>query len=152
MTRSPTKKEIDEERIVSVRAGKPVAVFFSERNIPDILLRLNFTGRADDVSIDDEGRIAVTIGPTNIPSKLHPLILQRTLARWEDLSISPAVLETNVDLTQIELRAIDAFQRGTKRIDEMERMIGDVKTESSEDDELALLFGAITPAEWRDSE
>jgi hypothetical protein len=149
-TRAPTEKEIEEERIISVRAGKPVAVFFSEPEVPDILLRLNFVGRADDVQLDSKGRVAVVVGPTSVPSRLHPLLLEHTLSLHGHLKKNPTILETNVDLTSIELRAIDAFQRGTKQRVQAAEGLSAGQLEQLKDEELALLFGSAQSSTLRD--
>jgi len=145
LKRAATEKEIDEERIISIRTGRPTALFFHEENIRSPLLRLCYVGRLDERYTDGKD-VVLEVGATSIPSKLHILLLKNALYHWKDLSKLIIVAETNVDLTHVELRAIDAFHRGTKR---KIKQYGDVapdiinKITEMKEKELNILFGTV---------
>jgi len=107
------ESEERQERIMTVREGKPVAVFFGEMHVSDPLLLLTYVGRVENVSIK-RGELLVYVGAPNAASRLSNLLFELYLSEWSELSAAVLALEANVDLTQLELKAIDAFQRGTK--------------------------------------
>lgn len=134
------ENEIEEGRIISVREGKPVATFFNE-DIPNPLLRLCVVGRVEEVRLDGDD-VIVSIGMPNIPSKLQPILFGYYLRKWFELGDEVLAIETNVDLTQMELKAIDAYHRGTKlKIKSLKTEIKNAKEEA-----LEILFGK--PPEW----
>ncbi|ADC65802.1 conserved hypothetical protein [Ferroglobus placidus DSM 10642] len=140
LRREVREREIREERIISVREGRPVAVFFYE-DVKSPLLRLSFVGRVDEFQ-QEEDEVSILVSAPNIPSRLHHILFKFYLENWRDLTLSILAVETNVDLTQMELRAIDAFQRGTKRMKEklynLEENLENLKNEA-----LAILFGSL---------
>lgn len=108
-------EERAQERILTVRDGKPVALFFNEPSIPDPLLRLALIGRVEETGIDEEDRRAfVRVEAPNAPSRIHHMLFKLYFRQWGSLSARAIAVETNVDLTQLELRAVDAYQRATK--------------------------------------
>ncbi len=141
------KRELEEDRIITIRKGRPAALFFHEEHVRSPLLRLCFVGRVDEVTIDeDNGKVLVTVGAPNIPSRLHQILFKFYLKRWGDLTLKVIGVETNVDLTQLELRAIDAFQRGTRIIrDRPEKL--DEELNKFREEALEVLFGRI-PRAW----
>jgi len=140
LKRELRKKEVEEDRTISIREGKPVALFFNEE-IPNPLLRLTVVGRVEEVR-DEGDQLVATIGMPNLPSRIHPILLEYYLRKWFELGKDVIALETNVDLTQIELRAIDAYHRGTKlKIRALQNELDRARTEAFE-----LLFGE--PPSW----
>lgn len=138
LERELRKRELEEDRIISVREGRPVAVFFNESEVKDPLLRLSLVGRVDEVR--DEGeRVVAVVGMPNIPSKLQPILFEFYL-RWYDLADKVLAVETNVDLTQMELRAIDAYHRGTKQ---KIKAVEEEKLERAKNEALEVLFGKL---------
>jgi len=144
------KKELEEDRIITIREGKPAALFFHEEHVRSPLLRLCFVGRVDEVTIDEDNeKILVTVGAPNIPSRLHQVLFKFYLKQWGDLTSRIIGVETNVDLTQLELRAIDAFQRGTRRVRDRPEGL-DQELEKLREEALEVLFGKI-PRMWGES-
>ena len=138
-----------EERLLTVRQGKPVAVFFNERHVRSPLLRLTYVGRVEEVELTEGGEVMVLITSPNLASRLQNILFIDYLREWPDLTTEIVALETNVDLTQLELKAIDAFQRATKRArdkirDELKKFREELKISRKE--ALAELFGS--PPWW----
>jgi len=110
--------------ITTVREGKPVLVIFRDNYIINPLLRLSFHGRVDNIDIIEHNGhdyVVVAVSAPNMPSRLSLLILD-TIAKYDKLFLEkPMAVEINVDLTQLELQAIDAYHRATKEI--LKRMI-----------------------------
>ena len=141
LKRKLRKGEIEEGRIISVREGKPVAAFFNEE-IQNPLLRLCFVGRVEELR-DDGDYIYCSIGTPSIPSKLQPILFGYYLKKWLELGDEVIALETNVDLTQMELKAIDAYHRGTKiKIKSLKNEL-----EMAKEEALEILFGKL-PNWW----
>jgi len=136
--------EESQKRVMTVREGKPVAVFFGEMHVKDPLLLLTYTGRVGEVSIEGD-ELSVYVCAPNIASKLTDVLFEIYLSEWPELSNTVLALETNVDLTQLELKAIDAFQRGTKhaiqKLKEAEEAPKSI--EEFKEKALAELFGTI---------
>jgi len=105
-----------DERVLTVREGKPVAVFFGESHVRDPLLSLTYTGRVEEVRVDREGMLVIDVGAPSVASRINDVLFEFYLSTWKELTGGALVLETNVDLTQLELKAIDAFQQSTKKI------------------------------------
>jgi len=144
LLRKAREYEERQERVMTVREGKPVAVFFGEMHVRDPLLLLTYTGRVGEVSIEGS-ELSVHVCAPNITSKLTDVLFELYLSKWPELSTAVLALETNVDLTQLELKAIDAFQRGTKHAIQAFKETGEAPKSIEEFKEKALaeLFGTI---------
>ena len=112
--RSIRDKEREEERILTVREGKPVALFFNERNVQSPLLRLTYIGRVEETEFVRDSQVSVLVSSPNLPGRLQNELFKLYIEECPDLTSEVIALETNVDLTQLELKAIDAFQRSTQ--------------------------------------
>ncbi len=106
-------------RPVTVREGKPVLVIFRDPYVDNLLLRPSFHGRVDEINIvreDGEEYLVVYASAPNMASRLSILILD-SISRYDrGLLEKPFAVEVNVDLTQLELQAIDALQRATRNL------------------------------------
>ena len=146
LRRRVRENEERQDRVITVREGKPVAVFFGEMHVSDPLLLLTYVGRVGEVSIDGSELSVYTCAP-NTASRLSDLLFELYLSEWGELSTAVLALETNVDLTQLELKAIDAFQRGTKcavqELKEVEEEEIPKSVEEFRERALAELFGTI---------
>ncbi|RLI79707.1 hypothetical protein DRP04_08885, partial [Archaeoglobales archaeon] len=140
------EREEREDRIITLREGRPAALFFHEPHVQSPVLRLSFIGRVDEVT-DEGDDVWVTVGAPNIPSRLQPILFRFYLEKWGELSGEIIAVETNVDLTQMELRAIDAFQRGTRRRMNERSELGE-DLERLKQEALDVLFGTM-PSFWR---
>ncbi len=120
LTRRIRDEEANQYRPLTVRTGRPVLVIFNESHIKDILLRLSFFGRVDEISFETY-LLKVSIGPTNQASKLQLEILKNYATAHPEVTNCIVAVEGNVDLTQLELRAVDAYQRATKKAKELKK-------------------------------
>jgi hypothetical protein len=112
-------REEEERRGVplTVREGKPVTIFLGDSE--EIIYSTSFSGNVDKVSTQgDELRVVVSFEGKF--TKLSYFLLRDLLSREEKLSRGVVAVESNVDLTHIELMAIDAFQRAVKKLAEEE--------------------------------
>ncbi len=102
-------------RLKTVREGKPVLVIFRDAYITNPLMRLSFHGRVEEIKVEG-GRVKLCVTAPNMASRI-PIIVYSIIAR-RDPSVfrETIVIETNVDLTQLELQAVDAFQRSTRSL------------------------------------
>ena len=112
------KKYVDVPfRPLTLREGKPVLVIFRDPYVNNLLLRLSFHGRVDEIDIikkNDSDYLVVYVSAPNMASRLSILILD-TISKYDNSILKrPFAIEVNVDLTQLELQAIDAFHRATK--------------------------------------
>jgi len=102
---------------LTVREGKPVTIFLGDSD--EIIYSTSFSGNVDKVLREgDELRVVVSFEGKF--TKLSYFLLRDLLSREEKLSRGVVALESNVDLTHIELMAIDAFQRAVKKLAEEE--------------------------------
>jgi len=136
------ESEEREGRVMTVREGKPVAVFFGELHVSDPLLLLTYSGRVGEVSIDG-GELSVYVLAPNVASRLSDILFELYLSEWRELTSTVIALETNVDLTQLELKAIDAFQRGTKTASRALKKEVSEELEKFKQRALAELFGTV---------
>jgi hypothetical protein len=112
-------REEEERRGVplTVREGKPVTIFLGDSD--EIIYSVSFSGNVDKVLREgDELRVVVSFEGKF--TKLSYFLLRDLLSREEKLSRGVVAVESNVDLTHIELMAIDAFQRAVKKLAEEE--------------------------------
>jgi hypothetical protein len=112
-------REEEERRGVplTVREGKPVTIFLGDSE--EIIYSTSFSGNVDKVLREgDELRVVVSFEGKF--TKLSYFLLRDLLSREEKLSRGVVAVESNVDLTHIELMAIDAFQRAVKKLAEEE--------------------------------
>jgi len=112
-------REEEERRGVplTVREGKPVTIFLGDSD--EIIYSTSFSGNVDKVLREgDELRVVVSFEGKF--TKLSYFLLRDLLSREEKLSRGVVAVESNVDLTHIELMAIDAFQRAVKKLAEEE--------------------------------
>ncbi|MFZ8838326.1 MAG: hypothetical protein ACO2PM_05205 [Pyrobaculum sp.] len=112
-------REEEERRGVplTVREGKPVTIFLGDSE--EIIYSTSFSGNVDKVLTQvDELRVVVSFEGKF--TKLSYFLLRDLLSREEKLSRGVVAVESNVDLTHIELMAIDAFQRAVKKLAEEE--------------------------------
>jgi hypothetical protein len=112
-------REEEERRGVplTVREGKPVTIFLGDSD--EIIYSTSFSGNVDKVLTEgDELRVVVSFEGKF--TKLSYFLLRDLLSREEKLSRGVVAVESNVDLTHIELMAIDAFQRAVKKLAEEE--------------------------------
>ena len=112
-------REEEERRGVplTVREGKPVTIFLGDSD--EIIYSVSFSGNVDKVLTQgDELRVVVSFEGKF--TKLSYFLLRDLLSREEKLSRGVVAVESNVDLTHIELMAIDAFQRAVKKLAEEE--------------------------------
>ena len=126
--------------IVTLREGKPAVVYFNEPHVADPLLRLNFYGVVAESRYDEtEDRIVVRIEPVSPPSRVYLPRLMDLQAENPDLFRNVLAFEVNVELTHLELLALDAYERGTYRA-----LTKFDKEELSEAEQtLALIFGGL---------
>jgi len=102
---------------LTVREGKPVTIFLGDSD--EIIYSTSFSGNVDKVLTQgDELRVVVSFEGKF--TKLSYFLLRDLLSREEKLSRGVVAVESNVDLTHIELMAIDAFQRAVKKLAEEE--------------------------------
>ena len=102
---------------LTVREGKPVTIFLGDSE--EIIYSTSFSGNVDKVLREgDELRVVVSFEGKF--TKLSYFLLRDLLSREEKLSRGVVAVESNVDLTHIELMAIDAFQRAVKKLAEEE--------------------------------
>jgi len=112
-------REEEERRGVplTVRAEKPVTIFLGDSH--EIIYSTSFSGNVDRVLTQgDELRVVVSFEGKF--TKLSYFLLRDLLSREEQLRRGVVAVESNVDLTHIELMAIDAFQRAVKKLAEEE--------------------------------
>jgi len=112
-------REEEERRGVplTVREGKPVTIFLGDSD--EIIYSTSFSGNVDKVLREgDELRVVVSFEGKF--TKLSYFLLRDLLSREEKLSRGVVAVESNVDLTHIELMGIDAFQRAVKKLAEEE--------------------------------
>jgi hypothetical protein len=112
-------REEEERRGVplTVREGKPVTIFLGDSD--EIIYSTSFSGNVDKVLREgDELRVVVSFEGKF--TKLSYFLLRDLFSREEKLSRGVVAVESNVDLTHIELMAIDAFQRAVKKLAEEE--------------------------------
>jgi len=110
-------REEEERRGVplTVREGKPVTIFLGDSE--EIIYSTSFSGNVDKVLTQgDELRVVVSFEGKF--TKLSYFLLRDLFSREEKLSLGVVAVESNVDLTHIELMAIDAFQRAVKKLAE----------------------------------
>lgn len=97
---------------MTVREGKPVTVFL--RDVDEVVFSSNFTGVVDHVDFG-RGVVRVRVSFEGRFSKMSFFIARDLLSAEPELGRGVVAVEGNVDLTHIELMAIDAFQRSVKR-------------------------------------
>ena len=136
LKRRVRRREEEEQRIITVREGKPVILFVSERDVKDPLMRLSLHCRVDSVDIEDRNIIRVEVGAPTAVSKLSIKIFENYLRNYSEIVEGIIAVETNIDLTQLELKAVDAYQRGTKRISKIDK--------NQEREAFSLVFGDIS--------
>jgi len=136
LKRKVRKREEEEQRIITVREGSPVILFASECDVEDPLMRLSLHCRVDDVNVEDKNIIRVEVGAPTAVSKLSIKIFENYLRNYPEIVEGIIAVETNIDLTQLELKAVDAYQRGTKRISKID--------ENQEKEAFSLVFGDIS--------
>jgi len=106
-------------RPLTLREGKPVLVIFRDLYINNLLMRLSFHGRIDEINIIKKNNmdyIVLYVSAPNMASRLSILILDSISKYDKSILEKPLAIEVNVDLTQLELQAIDAFHRATKEL------------------------------------
>jgi len=108
---------------LTVREGKPVFLFL--KDVEEPIYRVNFSGNVGKVDIDDD-YVRVRVNFEGRFSRLSYFLLRDLVEREPDLRFNVLAVEGNVDLTHIELMAIDAFQRATKELAK-EEGVGDVE-------------------------
>jgi len=108
---------------LTVREGKPVFLFL--RDVEEPIYRVNFSGNVGRVEADDD-YVRVRVNFENRFSRVSYFLLRDLIEREPDLKFNVLAVEGNVDLTHIELMAIDAFQRATKVLAK-EGDVGDVE-------------------------
>jgi hypothetical protein len=117
LIRSVREEEVRRDVPLTVRAGKPVTIFLGDSH--EIIYSTSFSGNVDKVLTQgDELRVVVSFEGKF--TKLSYFLLRDLLSREEKLSRGVVAVESNVDLTHIELMAIDAFQRAVKKLAEEE--------------------------------
>ena len=136
LKRRTRKTEEEEQRIITVREGRPVILFVSEWDVKDPLMRLSLHCRVDNVDIEDRNIVKVEVGAPTAVSKLSIKIFENYLRNYPGIAKGIVVVETNIDLTQLELKAVDAYQRGTKRISKIDK--------NQEKEAFSLVFGDIS--------
>jgi len=108
---------------LTVREGKPVFLFL--KDVEEPIYRVNFSGNVGKVDADDD-YVRVRVNFENRFSRISYFLLRDLVKREPDLRFNVLAVEGNVDLTHIELMAIDAFQRATKKLAK-EGGVGDVE-------------------------
>jgi len=108
---------------LTVREGKPVFLFLKDVDEP--IYRVNFSGNVGRIEADDD-YVRVRVNFEGRFSRLSYFLLRDLVERESDLRFNVLAVEGNVDLTHIELMAIDAFQRATKELAK-EGGVGDVE-------------------------
>jgi hypothetical protein len=98
---------------LTVRAGKPVAIFL--RDAEEIIYSTSFSGTVDRVEVRG-GELTVTVSFEGKLAKLSYFLLRDLLEREGELARGVVAVEGNIDLTHLELMAIDAFQRSVKEL------------------------------------
>ena len=136
LKRRVRRREEEEQRIITVREGKPVILFVSEWDVKDPLMRLSLHCRVDSVDIEDRNIIRVEVGAPTAVSKLSIKIFENYLRNYSEIVEGIIAVETNIDLTQLELKAVDAYQRGTKRISKIDK--------NQEKEAFSIVFGDIS--------
>jgi hypothetical protein len=117
LIRSVREEEDRRSVPLTVREGKPVTIFLGDSE--EIIYSTSFSGNVDKVLTQgDELRVVVSFEGKF--TKLSYFLLRDLLSREEKLSRGVVAVESNVDLTHIELMAIDAFQRAVKKLAEEE--------------------------------
>ncbi|NPA84492.1 MAG: hypothetical protein GXO07_00620 [Crenarchaeota archaeon] len=140
LLRPPLKWEVEERHLITVREGKPVALFFNESHVSSPLLRLNVHGTVSEVKYDPEiDKVVVRVSPANKLSMIYPLILRDHEKEAPEAFRDVVALEANVELTQLELLGITAAEmstvkRGARALE---------KEELEEKDLMALLFAGV---------
>ncbi len=149
LRRPPTRWEREKEVLVTLREGRPAAVFFRERHVKDPLLRLSFHGAVSSVRYDRvEGYVVVEIAPSHKPSRVNLETLQDAIESRPEIAEGVVAIEVNVDLTQLELLGITAAEIGTAvRLREAAERIA--RGEEEPEDLLAFYFGGVPPAFWK---
>lgn len=113
------EQSIEPIKLKTLREGKPVLIIFNDPYVNNPLLRLSFHGRVEEIEIKPSrkgDKIYVHVAAPNIPSRLQLEILRRTVSHNLQYLEKIIGVEINVDLTQLELQAIDAFHRGSRGI------------------------------------
>ena len=138
--RRPTRFEDSEDIIITLREGKPAVVYFNESHVADPLLRLGFYGIVTDAKYDETiDRIIVRLEPASPPSRIYIPLLLDLQQRSPELFRNVLAFEVNVELTHLELLAVDAFERGTyKALEEFEQ-----ETLEEAEKTLALILGGL---------
>lgn len=145
LRRVPTRWEVENGVLVTLREGRPAAVFFRESHVKDPLLRLSFHGAVSSVYYDRfEGNVVVEVLPSHKPSRVYLEALHETVDRRPEIAKGVVALEVNIDLTQLELLGVTAAEIGTaRRLREAleKRLRGE---EESPEDLLAFYFGGVS--------
>jgi len=102
---------------LTVREGKPVTIYLGDSD--EIIYSTSFSGNVDKVLTQGD-ELHVVVSFEGKFTKLSYFLLRDLLSREEKLSHGVVAVESNVDLTHIELMAIDAFQRAVKKLAEEE--------------------------------
>lgn len=116
------EKSTEPIKLKTLREGKPVLIIFNDPYVNNPLLRLSFHGRVEEIEIEPSrkgDKVYVHVAAPNIPSRLQLEILRRTTFRNREYLEKIIGVEINVDLTQLELQAIDAFHRGSRKVAEL---------------------------------
>ncbi len=144
LKRKPMRWEEEKGYLVTLREGKPAAVFFRERHVRDPLLRLSFHGTVSRVYFDYvDGLVTVRLSPANRPSKIYPEVLSDILSDRPEIASGVVAMEVNVELTQLELMGVTAMEIGTvARLGEAARRLAEGE-EVGPQDILALYFGGV---------
>lgn len=106
-------EELEREFPKTVREGKPVILFLSDVEEP--IYRTGFSGNVGSITIDDEW-LYVHVTFEGRFSRFAYFLLKDLVEREPELRQNVFAVETNIDLTHIELMAIDAFQRATRTL------------------------------------
>ncbi len=142
LKRRPMRWEAERGFLVTLREGRPAAVFFREEHVRDPLLRLSFHGTVSSASFDPvDWSVTVVVSPANKPSRVYPEILQEILDGRPEAAQGVVAMEVNVDLTQLELLGITAAELGTASRIAAGRA-------SEPEDILALYFGGAPRRLW----
>jgi len=128
--------ERNDDIIYVIGEGKPVLLSTLDANIP--LLSINVFCRVDEVNVEDNKVYYIFSAPSKI-LEYQMLLFGRYINSYEHLRRNILIAEIDVDLTRLDLEAIDALQRYLKEHNEPAVEESEIEKEIMEIDDFEAL-------------